>query len=119
MQQATHHDTKLKWKLSPEQKLEIAKVYCTGVPISTICRIFEIDHSTVYYHLKRAQVFQAGQPREIRTLHAVISLPPLPRKKQVLIPTDLDGYPINQGHDYKDYLRIEKEKSLRRLGLIK
>lgn len=124
------HDTKLKWKLSPEQKHEIVQLYLgariegkyegTEPPtVSVICKLYHIDHSTVYYHLKRAQVFQAGKPREFRTFQQVI-MPverSIPRKVRILIPTDLNGDVINQGHDYKDYLRIQKERKFMRFGL--
>lgn len=130
----TIHDTKLKWKLSPKEKVEIVQLYLNGrvkvgrknktqpITVSTICRIYNIDHSTVYYHLKRAQVFEAGKPRELRTVQQIITVTPvmLVRKPKQLLPReDDDGSPICEGFNYAEYLRREKEKKFRRFGLIK
>lgn len=117
----TLQPTKLKWKLNAEQKKELVETYCQflnqGVPagvsvVSIICKKYNIDHSTVYYHLKRARVFSDGKTREIRTVQQIIT----PRKNVRMTTTrsdiyfDFDDEPINKGHDYSHYVKEQKDR---------
>ena len=125
-------DTKLKWKLLPEQKTELIELYCAnvnnGTPegqsiVSFICKKYSIDHSTVYYHIKRAGVFQAGlkgRPAyELRSIHQSIQMNGAVGQKQAeLCYTDDDGSKLNMGHDYAYYLTLEKERNQARRRLI-
>ena len=117
----TFHTTKLKWKLTEEEKNQLVIDYCNGVKISILCKSFHgIDHSTVYYHVKKAGVLTKNGKVEYRTIRQIIQKEKhsIKKEKELLPVTDFDGEAINQGHDYAEYLRIEKERKYSRFGLI-
>lgn len=103
-----------KWKLTTDDKNKIVNDYVAGTPILQIARLYHIDHSTVYYHLKRARVFVNGKPHITTKIRQVIYFKPKEKKKKEVIRDsvmrDFDGEPINQGHDYSWYLECQKKK---------
>lgn len=114
--------TKLKWKLTSEQKQQVVFHWCNGVSVSIICKNYHIDHSTIYYHLKKARVFIAGQPREMRSIHQIMVERPaeakiLPMPRNIEVATDFDGDKLCLGHDYATYLKQAKENRYKHFGI--
>lgn len=113
--------TKLKWKLTEEEKNQLVIDYCNGVKISILCKSFhDIDHSTVYYHIKKAGVLTKNGNVEYRSIRQIVTKEKqkIKKQKEILPVTDFDSEPVCQGHDYADYLKLEKERKYARFGLI-
>lgn len=47
-----------------ERKL-VVQLYCNGVSISAITTIYQVHHSSIRYHLKKANVYIKGKTAEI------------------------------------------------------
>lgn len=88
-----------KWKLSEGDKSKMLSMYAEGHSKNSLARHFKVDHSTVYYHIKKQDDVQAGlSPMKMRFSSKIITRAPIPEH------VDDDGSRLNKGMDYADYL---------------
>jgi hypothetical protein len=80
-----------KWKLNRQDIDNIITAYKSGVRQSLISKMYKIDHSTVYYHVKKAGVFK-------KVIKGQINISPFKKERMVC---------------YQDYLETEENRKLR------
>ena len=113
--QTNNNLIKLKWKLTPEKRKEIVERYCNGEKPTFIARQVEVDHSTVYYYLKKANVF-SSKTHVTRVTKKVITIVENDTENITTQKTtvSIEEEPVCAGHDYAYYLQIEKERRLKK-----
>lgn len=83
---------------------EMLKLHSSGTGLSELGRKYGVDHSTIFYHVKKHALMTVsgmdgvGQPRVII------------QGSTAVVRIAYDGSPINQGKDYADYIREQREK---------
>ena len=124
------------------ERLELMfKMYRCGMSLSSIARHFEVDHTTVLYHVKKYKVVKNTTSRDERYLVHDLYAPVLSVRDQTKVlgvkhnsslpfyhkvpmeHKDVDGSELNKGKSYAGYLKemAQKGKGLlaraRRLGI--
>lgn len=97
---------RLKWKLSNKDVSKIISLYKGEVSQNQIAKKFNIDHSTVYYHLKKNGV-DIRHKIITRTIHHTDNY-----TNVVEDHTDFNGEKLNTGKTYKEYLQEDKERRI-------
>lgn len=111
-------------RLDFTQRTLVVQMYLNGVGISAITNIYQVHHSSVRYHLKKAGVYVKGQYGSvnmptIKKYNPKSSLDFYNTKGQkisvVKIPNHLepieDPYEKNFPKSYKDYVQREKDRN--------
>lgn len=80
-------------------------MYQEGYSKNHIARTFSVDHSTVYYHIKKSSIGEVPLLASLRM--KIIKKPRIER-----IVFDEDGSKINTGKSYEEYLQEEESRRL-------
>lgn len=91
---------KTKWKLTGEDVVKIITLYKENVSQNQIAKILHVDHSTIYYHLRKHDV-------ELRV--RAVNMKPRIRVARTFL--DESGDVLNTGKSYKQYLEDEKRRN--------
>jgi IS30 family transposase len=97
---------RLKWKLSDKDVSKIISLYKSEVSQNQIAKRFNIDHSTVYYHLKKNDI-DIRHKVITHTIHCKND-----NTRRIENHTDFDGEKLNVGKSYKEYLQDDKERRI-------
>lgn len=109
-----------KWerKLTMEDRKEIVNLYLEGYAVLKIAEHFNIHHATIYYYVKdvkhlRKKQKPIGTPIYGKAKEPSKELKKSTRGKAINKPTYIAKLPP-KGLMYKDYLRIDKERKLKK-----
>ena len=95
-----------KWKLTDGDVNKMLNLYQSGLSKSEIARKFNVDHSTVFYHI----VKNTDKMMTIRTIG--FRKPIQYRASLSCMKVDYDGQRINLGRNYREYIAEQNHRRL-------
>jgi IS30 family transposase len=98
---------KTKWKLSEQDVAKIIVLFTVkGMCKNDIARIFNVDHSTIHYHIRKHEGGGVvGRPTGSRT------------QAEYVDDKDFDGETLNRGMSYSEYVERENARRLERQSI--